>query len=81
MLFQPMPQIEQNAPDFKYRVQYKQDSPDASWNSQDLTDWQLNQLVIQNLPAATKYRMRVVALNRMGQANLAVREVIGYSGE
>ena len=81
MLFQPMPQIEHNAPDFKYRVQYKPDSPEATWNSQDLRDWQQNQLVIQNLPAITKYRIRVVALNRMGQADVPVGEVIGYSGE
>ena len=41
-----MPQIEHNAPKFKYRVYYKLDEPDKTWNIEDIPDWRLKELQI-----------------------------------
>ena len=76
-----MPQIEHNAPKFKYRVYYKLDEPDKTWNIEDIADWRQKELVILNTDTYKRYRIKVVAHNQKGEANIAAREVIGYSGE
>ena len=38
-LLQRMPQIEHNAPKFKYRIYYKLDEPGKTWNIEDIADW------------------------------------------
>ena len=76
-----MPQIKHNAPKFKYRVYYKKDTPEASWNIEDIPDWRHKELVIPNQPTFTRYKIKVVAHNQKGEANIAAEEVIGYSGE
>lgn len=78
---QRMPQIKHNAPKFKYRVYYKKDTPEASWNIEDIPDWRHKELVIPNQPTFTRYKIKVVAHNQKGEANIAAEEVIGYSGE
>ena len=76
-----MPQIEHNAPKFKYRVYYKLDEPDKTWNIEDIPDWRLKELQIPHTDTYKRYRIKVVAHNQKGEANIAAREVIGYSGE
>ncbi|KAK7793446.1 hypothetical protein R5R35_010061 [Gryllus longicercus] len=76
-----MPEIEHNAPRFMYRVSWKRDISGAQWESQDIADWQKSELVINNQPTFIRYRIKVVAFNEMGEANVAPQEVIGYSGE
>jgi len=76
-----MPQIKHNAPKFKYRVYYKKDTPDDAWNIEDIPDWRHKELVIPNQPTFTRYKIKVVAHNQRGEANIAAEEVIGYSGE
>ena len=78
---QRMPQIKHNAPKFKYRVYYKKDTPDDTWNIEDIPDWRHKELVIPNQPTFTRYKIKVVAHNQKGEANIAAEEVIGYSGE
>jgi len=76
-----MPQIQHNAPKFKYRVYYKEDDPTKQWKIEDVADWRQKELLIQNMPTFQKYRIKVVAHNQKGEANVAAEEVIGYSGE
>jgi len=76
-----MPQIEHNAPKFKYRVYYKLDEADKTWNIEDIPNWTTKELQIPNTDTYKRYRIKVVAHNQKGEANIAAREVIGYSGE
>ncbi|XP_063707327.1 neuroglian isoform X2 [Culicoides brevitarsis] len=76
----PMPEIEHNAEGFQYRVYWRRDLA-GEWNQEDIYDWQRNELVIDNQQTFQKYRIKVVAINKMGEANVAAKEVIGYSGE
>ena len=76
-----MPQIEHNAPKFKYRVYYKLDEQDKAWNIEDIPDWRHKELVIPNTDTYKRYRIKVVAHNQKGEANIAAQEVVGYSGE
>ena len=76
-----MPQIEHNAPKLKYRVFYKLDEPGENWNIEDIPDWRQNELVIPNTNTYQRYRLKVVAYNQRGEANIAAQEVIGFSGE
>jgi len=76
-----MPQIEHNAPKFKYRIYWKLDKPGERWKIEDIADWRLKELVIPNQPTYQRYKIKVVAHNEKGEANVAAEEVIGYSGE
>lgn len=76
-----MPEIEHNAPRFFYRVFWKKDVPGAQYNTDDIIHWKKAELVIDNQPTFQPYRIKVVAINEKGEANVAPKEVIGYSGE
>nr|CAD7598606.1 unnamed protein product [Timema genevievae] len=76
-----MPEIEHNAPRFMYRVYWKRDIPGEQWQSNDIMDWKQNKLVIPNQPTFQQYRIKVVAINEKGEANVSPKEEIGYSGE
>lgn len=76
----PMPEIEHNAPGFQYRVYWKRDIA-SEWQQEDIYDWRRNELVIDEQPTFQKYRIKVVAINQQGEANVAPKEIIGYSGE
>lgn len=76
-----MPEIEHNAPRFQYRVYWKRDISGDQWNTQDIVNWKQSELVIPNLPTFEKYVIKVVAINEKGEANVAPKEIIGYSGE
>ncbi|CAB4062598.1 NRCAM [Lepeophtheirus salmonis] len=77
----PMPQIEHNAPKFQYRVYWKKDEEDASWIIEDIADWRVKELVIDNQPTYSRYQIKVVAHNRIGEAKMKAKPVIGWSGE
>ncbi|XP_075525706.1 neuroglian-like [Dermacentor variabilis] len=78
----PMPPIEHNAPGFFYKILWKRhDIPGATWSERVIEDWKQNRLVVPDQPTFKPYRIKVEAYNRLGQANTAPMEVIGYSGE
>ncbi|XP_025407502.1 neuroglian-like [Sipha flava] len=77
----PMPKIEHNGPGLKYRVYWKQDIPGQAWNSEEITDYTVDKLVINNQPTYQRYKVKVVASNEKGESNVPHKEVIGYSGE
>lgn len=64
-----------------YRVYWKRNIPGETWNSDDINDWHRNHLIIRNQPTFQEYLIKVVAINGKGEANVAPKEVIGYSGE
>lgn len=76
-----MPEIEHNAPRFMYRVYWKRNIPGETWNSDDINDWHRNYLAIRNQPTFQEYLIKVVAINQKGEANVAPKEIVGYSGE
>jgi hypothetical protein len=76
-----MPKIEHNGPGLKYRVYWKQDIPGQAWNSEEITDYTVDKLVINNQPTYQRYKVKVVASNEKGESNVPHKEVIGYSGE
>ncbi len=46
-----------------------------------MADWRLKEVLIPNQPTYQRYRIKVVAHNEKGEANVAAEEVVGYSGE
>lgn len=76
-----MPQIEHNAPNFRYRVFWKRDIAGGAWSSDEVPDWRRHELLVDNLPTFEPFKIKVVAINEKGEANVAPKEVIGYSGE
>ncbi|XP_066248839.1 neuroglian isoform X1 [Euwallacea similis] len=78
----PMPQIEHAAPGFKYRVYYKRDILEKDYEPpQEITDWRVGRFEIPNQPSFQQYRIKVLAVNDEGEADVSPQEVIGYSGE
>lgn len=76
-----MPEIEHNAPRFHYRVYWKRDIDGEQWNSDIIADWQQNKLVVHGQPTYQRYRIKVIAINDRGEANVAPQEKFGFSGE
>lgn len=76
-----MPEIEHNAPNFHYKVQYKRDRDEEQFTSVDISDWRQDHLIIENQEPFQQYRIRVIARNKHGDANVSPSEEIGYSGE
>lgn len=78
---QAMPEIEHGAPKFQYRVSYKRDIPGDQYTVVQIPDWRQTRLTINDQPTFQQYRIKVVAMNELGEANVAAKEVLGYSGE
>ncbi|XP_046622366.1 neuroglian isoform X1 [Neodiprion virginianus] len=76
-----MAQIEHNAPKFMYRVFYKRDITGEEWTTEDVLDWKVHRLQVDNQPTYQRYKIKVVAINEKGECRQQPTEVIGYSGE
>lgn len=76
-----MPEIEHNAPRFQYRVYWKRDISGEEWQVEEITNWKQGEKVVDNQPSFQQYRIKVIAMNELGEANVSPKEVIGYSGE
>lgn len=76
-----MPEIEHNAPRFQYRIYYKRDIPGEEYQVVDIPDWRQNRYIVDQTPTYQPYRFKVVAMNELGEANVAAKEVTGFSGE
>lgn len=77
----PMPEIEHNAPQFQYRIYWKRDISGDNYNREDIYDWRQSEYLIVDQPTFQRYRIKVIAVNQMGESNVAAAEVVGYSGE
>ncbi|XP_060537044.1 neuroglian isoform X2 [Cylas formicarius] len=77
----PMPQIEHNAPGFRYRVSWKRENTGQQYAAIEINDWRIGKYVVSGQPSFKQYRIKVEALNDEGVANVAPQEVIGFSGE
>lgn len=77
----PMPQIEHNAEGFRYVIYWKENILGRNWQTEEVLDWRRNSLLIPNQQTFREYRIKVVAVNKKGEANVAPKEVVGYSGE
>ena len=75
-----MKKIEHNAPGFHYKVYWKNENEER-WNMKEIFNWETNQLVIEDQPTYQEYKIKVVAHNDVGEANVAANEEIGHSGE
>uniref|UniRef100_T1J165 Neuroglian n=1 Tax=Strigamia maritima TaxID=126957 RepID=T1J165_STRMM len=77
-----MQPIEHNGPEFIYRVYYRLDKPGLSWNKTiDISNWEQTSYEIINQEPFQPFRIKVEALNKIGQPYVAAVEVIGWSGE
>lgn len=76
----PMPEIEHSAPRFQYRVYWKRDTPNEKWNTKNINDWQRTNISIID-QEFLKYRIKVLAINELGESNIAATEVVGYFEE
>lgn len=76
-----MAEIEHNAPRFQYRVYFKRDIPGVDFEHRDIPDWRQSEITIDDQPTFQEYRIKVVAMNELGVADVAPKEVVGYSGE
>ncbi|KAH9364492.1 hypothetical protein HPB48_000484 [Haemaphysalis longicornis] len=81
----PMSPFEHNAPGFFYKVLWKRDDiPGVMWDSRNIEDWRQDHYVVDDQPTFKRYRIKVEAHNRRGQANTAAREsrrLLGRSAE
>jgi len=83
----PMQEIDHNAPKFKYQVQWKPDDEDdglgrqSEWQLEEIRDWTKSELIIENQPTYRPYKIRVRAINEVGESNVAPTEITGYSGQ
>ncbi len=57
------------------------DAADEKWNIKEIYDWKVESLVVDSQPTYQRYKIKIVAHNDLGEANVAAEEVIGYSGE
>jgi len=81
---QPMPEIEQNGPDFKYIVTYQRlDEENAVEHVAVVQDPEAWHYVVpdHNLGIYKPFRIKVKANNARGSSTADLHEVIGYSGE
>lgn len=76
-----MPKIEHNAPGLRYRIHWKQDIPGQVWNTEDISDYTRKEYVVNNQPTYQRYKVKIMAYNEIGESNVPLNEVIGYSGE
>lgn len=76
-----MPEIDHNAPGFKYRVYYRRAIPGVPFTPVDITNWRTNRLVVDGQESYVQYEIKVSAMNDVGEANVSPNIVIGYSGE
>lgn len=76
-----MPEIEHNAEGFHYKVYWKRRIQGQEWLSEPVHNWRSNNFVIPNQPTFQPYLIKVIAINKRGEANVAAKEVVGYSGE
>ena len=60
---------------------WKKDIAGEQWVSSEIQNWEDNKLIVNDQPTFQRYRIKVVAMNVRGEANVAPKEVIGYSGE
>ena len=58
-LFQPMRQIEHNAPGFHYKIYWKMDAPGQNWNIEEIFDWQSSQLQVPDQPTYQRYMIKI----------------------
>jgi hypothetical protein len=80
--WKPMPPIDQNAPGFYYKVQWRQnDLAEEIWHNRIVHEWQQHKLTIEQLPKLRPFRIKVEAYNSLGKANLEAKEMIGFSDE
>ncbi|CAG7826051.1 unnamed protein product [Allacma fusca] len=77
----PMPEIQHNAPKFRYIVQWKLNDGTERWNREEIKDWRRSDLTVPNQPTYRPYLIRVRAINERGESNVAPTEVQGYSGQ
>lgn len=76
-----MAEIDHNGPKFKYEVIYKRDIDGEPETIVPIEDWRQKRYVVENQPTFQQYRIKVKAMNEVGEADVAPAEVIGYSGE
>jgi hypothetical protein len=76
-----MPQIEHNAPRFKYVIFYKLDEPGEEFNLVDVDDWKQNSYTITGQQTFRRYLIKVEAHNELGESNVQPRVITGFSGE
>ena len=57
--FQPMRQIEHNAPGFHYKIYWKMDAPGQNWNIEEIFDWQSSQLQVPDQPTYQRYMIKI----------------------
>jgi hypothetical protein len=78
----PMPEIEHNAPGFKYEVKWrKEDEGESEWHTREVTDWRVGEIIIPNQPTYRPYTIQVRALNSKGDSSMAPTKVRGHSGQ
>jgi len=82
-MLQPMPQIEQNGPDFKYIVNYEPLGQVDKKQSATIQHPEAWHYVVpnQNLGIYKPFRITVKANNARGDSSADLNAVIGYTGE
>jgi len=77
-----MPRVEHNGANFHYIVEYKPIAENSSRRAVVVSDWTVDELVVDNQPVFAVYEISVRAVNSIGTAPAELLQVrIGRSGE
>ncbi|XP_052866871.1 neuroglian isoform X2 [Anopheles cruzii] len=77
----PLAEVDHNAPGFHYRVYWRRMIDSAAWSSVDVHDWRQSSYTVEGLPTFTQYHIKVVAVNDRGESNVGGMEKFVFSGE
>ncbi|XP_046629951.1 neuroglian-like [Neodiprion virginianus] len=71
-----MPEIEHNGPGFKYRVYFKLDTSGMNWTRLAVHIWTIEEIRITVQPADQRYKVKVAAMNYLGESRATPTEVV-----
>lgn len=72
----PMPQIKHHGPGFHYRVSWKRDDSNETWNMENIMDWQKSRIIVSPQSTFDRYRVKVEAYNEIGKSTANATEII-----
>ncbi|XP_014663607.1 PREDICTED: neuroglian-like [Priapulus caudatus] len=78
----PMTLLEQNGPGFRYQVKFKRhDDANAVWETVNINEARNNTYIVWGTNVYEPFDIQVKSFNVKGEAPVAVRTYVGFSGE
>ncbi|XP_065208503.1 neuroglian-like [Planococcus citri] len=75
--WKPMSELDHNGLGFYYDVSWKADTPKSIWESQTISNWEIGEHTVPDVPGNTKFLVKVTAGNEIGEASVAA-DILQY---